>query len=75
MIMQFYRIYVRLKNGGQATGGELEPGSPPPSGTELEVPLITGRTVKAETGPSLPNNQPSKPFFRGSVVNVYADEL
>jgi hypothetical protein len=34
MIMQFYRIYVRLKNGGQATGGELEPGSPPPSGTK-----------------------------------------
>jgi hypothetical protein len=39
--MQFYRIYVKLKNGGQATGGELQAGSPPARGTELEVPLIT----------------------------------
>jgi len=39
--MQFYRIYVKLKNGGQAAGGELQAGSPPARGTELEVPLIT----------------------------------
>jgi hypothetical protein len=71
MIMQFYRIYVRLKNGGQATGGELEPGSPPPSGTELEVPLITGRTVKARIG--LPNTK--RQWSVSTVVTVYADEI
>jgi hypothetical protein len=71
MIMQFYRIYVRLKNGGQATGGELEPGSPPPSGTELEVPLTTGRTVKARIG--LPNTK--RHWSVSTVVTVYADEI
>ena len=76
MTLQYYRIYVRLKSGGQATGRDLHTGSPPTSGIRLEVPLITGRIVKAEIGPrSLPNAEPSKPFFRGSVVNVYADEL
>jgi len=43
-------------------------------GTRLDVPLITGRTVKAEISP-LPNAKQAKPFFRGSVVSVYADEL
>jgi hypothetical protein len=74
MTLQYYRIYVRLKSGGQATGRDLHNGSPPASGTRLDVPLITGRTVKAEIGP-LPNAKQAKPFFRGSVVSVYADEL
>jgi len=51
--MQYYRIYVRLKSGGQATGRELCTGPPPNHGTVLEVPLITGRTVKAQIGPYL----------------------
>ena len=48
--MQYYRIYVRLKNGGQATGRELHTGPPPDHSTVLEVPLISGRTVKARIG-------------------------
>jgi hypothetical protein len=73
MTLQYYRIYVRLKSGGQATGRDLHNGSPPAFGTRLDVPLITGRMVKAQIG-SLPNTQ-AKPFFRGGVVSVYADEL
>ena len=70
-----YRIYVRLKNGNQATGRELYEGPPPASGTELEVPLIRGGTVKARIGSS--HTKPSK---RGgiavsSVTEVYADEI
>jgi len=69
--MQFYRIYVKLKNGGQATGGELQAGSTPACGTELEVPLITGRTIKARIG--LPSTKHYKAL--GAVVTVYADEI
>jgi hypothetical protein len=69
--MQFYRIYVKLKNGGQATGGELQTGSPPISGTELDVPLITGRIVKARIG--LPDTKHIKRV--GAVVTVFADEI
>ncbi|MGC2079364.1 MAG: hypothetical protein WA728_25745 [Xanthobacteraceae bacterium] len=69
--MQFYRIYVKLKNGGQATGGELQTGSPPISGTELDVPLITGRVVKARIG--LPDRKHTR--RAGTVVAVYADEI
>jgi hypothetical protein len=69
--MQFYRIYVRLKKGGQATGAELQRGTPPDSGTELDVPLITGRTVKARIG--LPNSKHAHTIR--SVVTVYADEI
>jgi hypothetical protein len=47
--MKFYRIYVRLKSGGQATG-RLHTGPPPPPGTEVKVLLITGRTIKARIG-------------------------
>jgi hypothetical protein len=71
MTMQFYRIYVRLKKGGQATGAELTAGSPPDSGTELDVLLITGRTVKARIG--LPNIKHANTIR--SVVTVYADEI
>jgi hypothetical protein len=37
--MQYYRIYVRLKSGGQATGRELRTGPPPNHGTVLDVLL------------------------------------
>jgi hypothetical protein len=66
--MQFYRIYVR---GGQATGAELQVGSPPDCGTELDVLLITGRTVKARIG--LSNTKHANTIR--SVVTVYADEM
>jgi hypothetical protein len=69
--MQFYRIYIRLKKGGQATGAELQVGSPPDSGTELDVLLITGRTVKARIG--LPDTKQANTIR--SVVTVYADEI
>jgi hypothetical protein len=69
--MQFYRIYVKLKNGGQATGSELGTGSPPIFGTELDVPLITGRVVKARIG--LPDTKHTGRV--GAVVTVYADEI
>jgi hypothetical protein len=70
-----YRIYVRLKNGDQVTGRELYKGPPPASGTELEVPLIRGGTVKARIGSF--HTEPSK---RGGiavtvVTEVYADEI
>jgi hypothetical protein len=73
MTLLYYRIYVRLKSGGQATGRDLHTGSPPASGTRLDVPLITGRIVKAQIG-SLPNTKEVK-LLRGSVVSVCADEL
>ena len=69
--MQYYRIYVRLKGGGQATGRDLHNGPPPDRGTELDVPLITGRTVKARIG--LPSTKGSK--TRVTVISVYADEI
>jgi hypothetical protein len=72
MTLQYYRIYVRLKSGGQATGRDLHTGSPPTSGIRLEVPLITGRIVKAQIA-SLPNTKHAKPLR--SVLSVYADEL
>jgi hypothetical protein len=74
MTLQYYRIYVKLKGGGQATGRDLHNGSPPASGTRLDVPLITGRIVKAEISP-LPNAEQARLAFRNSVVNVYAHEL
>jgi hypothetical protein len=45
-----YRIYVTLKNGNQAIGLELYKGSPPASGTDLEVPLMRGGSVQARIG-------------------------
>jgi hypothetical protein len=73
--MQYYRIYVRLKGGGQATGLELHTGPPPDHSTVLEVPLVSGRTVKARIGPS----HTERVFRRGApgsyVTEVYADEI
>lgn len=74
MTMQYYRIYVRLKAGGQATSRDLHNGPQPDNGTELDVPLITGRTVKARIG-----SHNTAPNTRGRafrpVVSVYADEI
>jgi hypothetical protein len=74
-VMQFYRIFVRLKGGGQATGRELHKGDPPNQGTEVDVPLITGRTVKARIG-SFRRHGSARTGVPGSVTNeVYADEI
>jgi hypothetical protein len=73
--MQYYRIYVRLKSGGQATGRELRTGPPPNHGTVLDVPLITGRTVKARIGPYHMEGGKKKGAPVTSVTEVYADEI
>jgi hypothetical protein len=73
--MQYYRIYVRLKRGGQATGRELRTGPPPDHGTVLNVPLITGRTVKARIGPFHREGSMKKGTAVPSVTEVYADEI
>jgi hypothetical protein len=72
--MQSYRIYVRLKRGGQHTGRDLHNGSPPVAGTELNVPLVTGRSVKARIGSY---HEGSKRIGNpvSVVINVYADEI
>jgi hypothetical protein len=73
--MQYYRIYVRLKRGGQATGRDLHNGPLPDHGTQLDVPLTTGRTIKARI--SRFNRAGS--FRRGRTVSlvtdVFADEV
>ena len=69
-----YRIYVRLKNGDQVGGRVLYRGPPPASGTELEVPLLRGGTVKARI--SLSHTE-ERGGFAGTVVSkiIYADEI
>jgi hypothetical protein len=73
--MQYHRIYVRLKSGGQATGGELRIGPPPDHGAVLDVPLITGRAVKARIGPYHMEGGKKKGASVTSVTEVYADEM
>jgi hypothetical protein len=75
--MQHYRIYVRLKSGGQATGRDLHNGLPPPSGVQLDVPLITGRTVQALIGSQGEGSKRSKRSGRAGpiVTDVYADQV
>jgi hypothetical protein len=71
-----YRIYVRLKNGDQVGGRVLYKGPPPASGTELEVPLLRGGTVRARISSS--HTEPDKRGgFAGTVVSeiIYADEI
>ena len=71
-----YRIYVRLKNGDQVGGREVYKGPPPASGTELEVPLLRGGTVKARISPF--HTEPDKRGgIAGTVVSevIYADEI
>jgi hypothetical protein len=71
-----YRIYVRLKNGDQVGGRVLYNDPPPASGTELEVPLLGGGTVKARISSS--QTEPDKRGgFAGTVVSeiIYANEI
>ena len=69
-----YRIYVRLKNGDQVGGREIYKGPPPASGTELEVPLLRGGTVKARIGSS---HSEERDGFAGTLVTkiIYAHEI
>ena len=69
-----YRIYVRLKNGDQVGGRVLYKGPPPASGTELEVPLLRGGTVKARISSS---HTEERDGLAGTVVSkiIYADEI
>jgi hypothetical protein len=73
--MQYYRIYVRLKSGGQATGRDLHTGPPPNHSTVLEVPLFSGRSVKARIGPFQTNGLMKRGSVVSSVTEVYADEI
>jgi hypothetical protein len=74
--MQYYRIYVRLKNGGQATGRELHTGPPPDHSTVLNVPLFSGRTVMARIGPfSTEGIIRRRGSPAGFVTEIYADEI
>jgi hypothetical protein len=72
---QYHRIYVRLKTGGQATGRELHDGPPPEQNTVLEVPLVSGRTVKARIGPSHTERVTRRGSPGSYVTEVYADEI
>jgi hypothetical protein len=69
-----YRIYVTLKSGNQPTGVELYKGSPPASGTELDVPFIRGGLVQARIG-STTNTRciGGNPIL--VVAEVHADEI
>jgi hypothetical protein len=67
--MQYYR-------GGQATGRELQTGSPPDHSTVLEVPLFSGRTLKARIGPFCTEGVMRGKGRPGSfVTEVFADEI
>jgi hypothetical protein len=72
--MRFYRIFVRLKSGGQAIGRELYSSELPDRGTEIDVLLVTGRTVKARI---VSHSDGSKRAGKaGSVFAfVYANEI
>jgi hypothetical protein len=74
--MQLYRIFVRLKSGGQATGRELLAGVPPEQNTVLEAPLFSGRTVKARIGPFYTERAiKRKGSAVPSITEVFADEI
>jgi hypothetical protein len=53
----------------------LRTGPPPDHGTMLDVPLITGRTVKARIGPFHREGSMKKGPAVPSVTEVYADEI
>jgi hypothetical protein len=73
--MQYHRIYVRLKSGGQATGRELRTGPPPVRGAVLDVPLITGRSVKARIGPFHREGGLKQSTAFPCVTEVFAEEI
>jgi hypothetical protein len=69
-----YRIYVTLKSGNEATGLELYKGSPPASGTELEVPLMRSGSVQARIGSTTNTRRiDGDPIL--VIAEVHADEL
>ena len=70
----YYRIYVTLKNGNQAIGHELHEGSPPGSGTELEVPLMRGGSVQARIG-STTTTKRIGGYAVKVITAVHADEI
>jgi hypothetical protein len=74
--MRNYRIYVRLKRGGQAIGRELHTSLPPDHSTALEVTLFSGRTIKVPIGPFSTEGVIRR---KGSparlVTEFYADEI
>jgi hypothetical protein len=70
----YYRIYVTLKNGNQAIGRELHEGSPPASGTELEVPLMRGGSVQARIGSSTTTKRIGG-YAVKVITAVHADEI
>lgn len=61
---------------GQATGRELHTGPPPDHSTVLEVPLFSGRTIKARIGAFSAEGVVRR---KGSalmlVTEIYADEI
>jgi hypothetical protein len=69
-----YRIYVTLKNGNQATGLELYKGSPPDFGTEFEVPLMRGGSVKTRIRSSTNTKRIGGAVVR-VVTEVHAEEI
>lgn len=74
--MQHYRIYVRLKGGGQATGRELHTGLPPDHSIVLNVALFSGRIVKVRIGPfSTEGVIRRKGSAVRQVTEIYADEI
>ena len=70
----YYRIYVTLKNGNQAIGRELHEGSPPASGTQLEVPLMRGGSVQARIGSSTTTKRIGG-YAVKVITAVHADEI
>jgi hypothetical protein len=73
--MQYHRIYVRPKSGGDATGRGLRTAPPPGRVTVLDVPLVTGRTVTARIGPFHREGSMKQGTAVPSVTEVYADEI
>jgi hypothetical protein len=72
---QYYRIHVRLKSGGQATGRELHNGPPPDHSTVLGVPPVSGRTVHARMGPFHTERVTRRSSPGSYVTEVYSDEI
>ncbi|MFY9838877.1 MAG: hypothetical protein WAK55_20855 [Xanthobacteraceae bacterium] len=72
--MRFYRIFVRLKTGGQGIGRKLCSGELPDLGTEFSVLLVTGRIVKARIVSH--GGGSKRAGTAGSAFTfVYADEI
>jgi membrane protein len=66
-------VYEEQEKRG--TGRELRTDPPPDHGTVLDVPLVTGRTVKARIGPFYREGSVKQGTALPSVTEVYADEI